>query len=234
MEKRQYKNDCNQSHESTNVLGTSCRVQDSSSWFEKLDTVSRSVCITAVEWLSRVLPPHGLLPARLLCPWEFPGKNTGVGCHALLQRIFPTQGLNPRLLHWQADSLLMTTGRLFFLHRGLYLRNGVILLGCPLFLQWKSGVGKRGVEWRRRDSPSTATVSAPWADFTFTEPILAGDSLAGSPRWGQLFFPYWWLTAPTEHSSQSLATRHHFPNISWFSRFLWKTLLSSCFNLCVT
>ena len=168
MEKRQYKNDCNQSHESTNVLGTSCRVQDSSSWFEKLDTVSRSVCITAVEWLSRVLPPHGLLPARLLCPWEFPGKNTGVGCHALLQRIFPTQGLNPRLLHWQADSLLMTTGRLFFLHRGLYLRNGVILLGCPLFLQWKSGVGKRGVEWRRRDSPSTATVSAPWADFTFT------------------------------------------------------------------
>ena len=30
----------------------------------------------------------------LLCPWRFPGKNTGVGCHALLQGIFPTQGLN--------------------------------------------------------------------------------------------------------------------------------------------
>ena len=28
--------------------------------------------------------PHGLQPARLLCPWDFPGKNTGVGCHALL------------------------------------------------------------------------------------------------------------------------------------------------------
>ena len=40
-----------------------------------------------------------LQPTRLLCPWNFPGKNTGVGCHALLQRIFPTQGLNPRLLH---------------------------------------------------------------------------------------------------------------------------------------
>ena len=40
-----------------------------------------------------------------LYPWEFPGKNTGVGCHALLQGIFPTQRLNPRLLHWQADSL---------------------------------------------------------------------------------------------------------------------------------
>ena len=32
-------------------------------------------------------------------PWDFPGKNTGVGCHFLLQRIFPTQGLNPSLLH---------------------------------------------------------------------------------------------------------------------------------------
>ena len=33
-------------------------------------------------------------PARLLCPWDFPGKHTGVGCHALPQVIFPTQGLN--------------------------------------------------------------------------------------------------------------------------------------------
>ena len=29
--------------------------------------------------------PHGLQPTRLLCPWDFPGKNTGVGCHFLLQ-----------------------------------------------------------------------------------------------------------------------------------------------------
>ena len=34
----------------------------------------------------------------------FPGKNTGVGCHFLLQGIFPAQGLNPHLLHWQAGS----------------------------------------------------------------------------------------------------------------------------------
>ena len=33
------------------------------------------------------------------------GKNTGVACHALLQGIFLTQGLNPHLLHWQAGSL---------------------------------------------------------------------------------------------------------------------------------
>ena len=38
-------------------------------------------------------------------PLGFPGKNTRVGCHCLLQGIFPTQGSNPHLLHWQADSL---------------------------------------------------------------------------------------------------------------------------------
>ena len=36
---------------------------------------------------------------RLLCPWDSPGRNTGVGCHFLLQRIFLTQGSNPDLLH---------------------------------------------------------------------------------------------------------------------------------------
>ena len=47
--------------------------------------------------VSNSLRPHGLLPARLPCPWDSPGKNTGVGCHALLQGIFPAQGLNPGL-----------------------------------------------------------------------------------------------------------------------------------------
>ena len=47
----------------------------------------------------RPLKPHGLQPPRLLCPWDFPGKNTGVGCHFLLQGLFPTQGLNPGLQH---------------------------------------------------------------------------------------------------------------------------------------
>ena len=52
--------------------------------------------------------PHGIWPARLLSLWNFLGKNTGVGCHILLQGTFPTQGLNQNFLHhlyWQADSL---------------------------------------------------------------------------------------------------------------------------------
>ena len=42
---------------------------------------------------------HGLQPVRLLCPWNFLGRNTGVGCYVLLQGIFRSQGTNPRILH---------------------------------------------------------------------------------------------------------------------------------------
>ena len=53
------------------------------------------------------LQPHGLQPARLLCPWDFPDKSTGAGCHFLLQGIFSIQGLdNPKPL----------TGRLLCKH----------------------------------------------------------------------------------------------------------------------
>ena len=42
----------------------------------------------------RLFVIFGLQPVRLLWPWDFPGKNTRVGCHFLLQGIFPNQGLN--------------------------------------------------------------------------------------------------------------------------------------------
>ena len=38
-----------------------------------------------------------------LYPWDSLGNNTGVGCHSILQGVLLTQGLNPCLLHWQAD-----------------------------------------------------------------------------------------------------------------------------------
>ena len=52
--------------------------------------------------------PHGLQPARFLCSWDLPGKDTGVDFHFLLQGTFPTQGSNPCFLcflHWQMGSL---------------------------------------------------------------------------------------------------------------------------------
>ena len=46
-----------------------------------------------------------IIATRLLCLWDSSGKSPGVSWHFLLQGIFPTQGSNPDLLHWQADSL---------------------------------------------------------------------------------------------------------------------------------
>ena len=63
-----------------------------------------NVWACSIVQLCPALRPRGLRPARLLCPWDSPGKDTAVGCHALLQGIFPTQGSNQGLLHWQADS----------------------------------------------------------------------------------------------------------------------------------
>ena len=60
-------------------------------WSES-ESVSHSV-------MSNSLWFHGLKPTRLLYPWNFPGKNIGMGSHSLLERIFQTQGLNPGLLH---------------------------------------------------------------------------------------------------------------------------------------
>ena len=58
--------------------------------------------------MSDSLWPYGLQPARLLCPQDSPRKNTGVSCHALLQKILPTQGIEGvslSLLQWQVGSL---------------------------------------------------------------------------------------------------------------------------------
>ena len=49
--------------------------------------------------MSNSLQCHGLQSTGLLYPWNSPGKNTGVGCHFLLQGIFLIQGSNPGLLH---------------------------------------------------------------------------------------------------------------------------------------
>ena len=87
-----------------------------------------STLSSLLHWLSQCVHPHevasvvfsslrpyGLCPARLLCPWDSPGKNNGEGCHALLQGIFLTQRLNMHrlhLLHWRVNSLpLAPTGK---------------------------------------------------------------------------------------------------------------------------
>ena len=82
-------------------------------------------------------------PLGFLCPWDFPGKNTGMGCHLLLQGIFPTQGWNPFsvapalscrvLYHWATweTQLLNITPYFFVRIRHVYYLNRLYkLLSC--------------------------------------------------------------------------------------------------------
>ena len=66
------------------------------------------VCVLWCSVISGSLQPHGLWPARLLCAWIFSRQECWVGCHFLLQRMFPTWGSNTHflfLLHWKVISL---------------------------------------------------------------------------------------------------------------------------------
>ena len=57
---------------------------------EKGKAIHSSILAWRIPWT---------IARQVLCSWGFPGKNTGVGGHALLQGILPIQGLNPGLLH---------------------------------------------------------------------------------------------------------------------------------------
>ena len=62
---------------------------------------------------------------RLLCPWRFPGQNTGVGCHSHLQGIFPTQGSDHVSPAWQAPLLPLS-------HHGIPFAPLLWFKICPL------------------------------------------------------------------------------------------------------
>ena len=107
---------------------------------------------------------------QLLCPWDFPGKNMGVGCHFLLQGIFLTQGLNLHLLHWQADSLpLSHWGSFHFIYSSVYLLT-------PQWLPGGAGRKEPAFQFRRcRFSPWVRKI--PWSRTSQLTPVfLPGES----------------------------------------------------------
>ena len=71
----------------------------------------RCVCSAAPD----ALQPHGLQLTRVLCPWDFSGKNTGVGCHFLLQGMSLTQCTNPHLLCLLHEQVVFFLSFFFFL-----------------------------------------------------------------------------------------------------------------------
>ena len=103
------------------------------------------------------------------CPWDFPGKNTGVGCYFLLQGIFLTQGSKLHLLHllhWQADSI-----PLCYLESPFYTRE------CKYTSRWLSG-NESACQCRRhrrcRFEPRVGKI--PWRKWQPTPVVLPGKS----------------------------------------------------------
>ena len=96
------------------VLGTDLNIGDTLVRKQNISLYSQiSLCCSSLVTKSclTLTQLHGLHPTRLLCPWDFPGKNTGVGYHFLLQRVFLTQGWNPHLLLGRQILYHLRTGR---------------------------------------------------------------------------------------------------------------------------
>jgi len=82
------------------------------------EVLCRRRCCLVTKSCPTLWDPIDCSPARLLCSWDFLGKSTGVGCHFLLQGIFPTQGYNSCLLpgrqilyHWATREACFINGR---------------------------------------------------------------------------------------------------------------------------
>ena len=128
--------------------------------------------------MSDSLRPHRLA-TRLLPPWDSPGKNSGVGCHFLLQGIFPTQGLNLGLPH--------CTQMFYHLsHQGKN-ANPVIMtnLGIRRLLWWLNGkesacqcrrrgfdLWVRKIAWRRSWQPCILTWEILWTEEVGRLPFI--------------------------------------------------------------
>ena len=91
----------------TTMWGVSIRCNMLTSSY-KIFTKCVHVCVCVCESHSVM---SSCLPSRLLSPWDFPGKNIAVGCHLLLQGIFPIQGTNPGLLHCRQTLPSETPGK---------------------------------------------------------------------------------------------------------------------------
>ena len=99
---------------------------------------------------------------RLLCPPNSPGKNTGVGCHSLLQGIFPIQGLNPGLLHYRKIFSCLS-------HQGSPDSGSNPLENCVIFYTFTRS--------RLSDCPSFCAFSSCWLSLSWSSHSLCCKSI---------------------------------------------------------
>ena len=156
------------------------------SWLKKLKAESLTV-------VSDSLRSHGLYPAQLFCPWNSPGKNTGVGCHSFLQGIFLTQGSNSSLPHlspWAGlSSLTVCWGNLASLAQATVLIGVLSVLQEPHSHPRTHGQGYSLI-WVHIPGCTSKTVNLTWSEYRIG-PGLCPDRKAQLPKtplsWGSLF-----------------------------------------------
>ena len=99
-----------------------------------------------------------LMGVACQAPLGFPGKNTAAGSHFLLQ-IFPTEGLNPSLLHWQASSLPLSTREFHHIKSNIQIKKSEgedSLFKCQNLLE--SGSSKYAHQWAEYEVPSETLI----------------------------------------------------------------------------
>ena len=124
--------------------------------------------------MSDSLWPHRLLPTRLLCRWNSPGKNTGVSSHFLLQGILPTQGSNPGLSHCQQILYHLS-------HQG-----------SPRILDWVTCPFSRWASWPRNQTRISCIAGGFFTNWAIRKVLLGG-------KWGEILdssslTPYTWFS----------------------------------------
>ena len=160
--------------------------------------------------MSNSLWPFGLELSRFLYLWDYPGKNTGVGCHALLQGIFPTQGLNPCLLcllHRQAT--LVPTGVQVYMYICVYILSYSSLLWSCWNLRQIICIFCAQIPhppWVKSEVPLCLHSPTAWLPRTSPQPLYAPLPL---PILLSLFQPPRLPALPGSHKAHS----HHKANI---------------------
>ena len=93
------------------------------------------LCLVTTQLCPTLCNPMDCSPPGSPVPGDSPGKNTGVGCHAFLQEIFPTQGLNPGLPHCR------------------WIRYHLSHQGSPRILEWVAYPFFRGIFLTQGSNP---------------------------------------------------------------------------------
>ena len=112
----------------------------------------------------QVLIGSSMEPVRLLCPWNSPGQHTGVGCHSLLQAIFPTQGSNWGLSHCRQILYHLS-------HQG-----------SPRILEWVAYPFFSGSSWPRNLTGVCCTAGRLFTSWDTKEALIL-KSQPPSPYW---------------------------------------------------